>query len=199
MKIFVFNFGETRSKVGEIETVGNRSRERSVWPEWNWKGYIVRRLRHESVNRDLWTLRSGPWSHHPCSQMSQLNTGRGSNIPQILWLRDDESGIQKQEVWNKMMFTIENAFVICVQHYIIFIFDITFPHDNTLIQAPCCSQENYISCLCLKLPLNLEQSGYFIPLFLPSILPAPWDGGSCTCDSNSSKLFPRVINSEPCF
>lgn len=98
-----------------------------------------------------------------------------------------------------MMFTIENAFVICVQHYIIFIFDITFPHDNTLIQAPCCSQEKYISCLCLKLPLNLEQSGYFIPLFLPSILPALWDGGSCTCDSNSSKLFPRVINSEPCF
>lgn len=30
-EIFEFNFGETRSKVREIETIGNRSRERRVW------------------------------------------------------------------------------------------------------------------------------------------------------------------------
>lgn len=39
--------------------------------------------------------------------------------------------MQKQQVWNKIMFTIENAFVMCVLHYIISILDITFPHDNT--------------------------------------------------------------------
>lgn len=117
-----------RAEVGEIEIIGNRSRERRVWNGQTgtektklWQG----RLRHPSVNWDIWRLRSGSQSLHPCSQMSQWNTRRLSKIPEIIWLEDDGSGTEKQEFRNNITFTIENAFVICVLHYTSSIFDIS--------------------------------------------------------------------------
>lgn len=73
---------------------------------------------------------------------------------------------------------LKNAFVICILPHIISILDIKFPHSNILIHAPCWQQNIFISYLYLKLFLNLEQSGCFVTMILPSTLPAPWEDGS---------------------
>lgn len=67
--------------------------------------------------------------------------------------------MQKLEVWNNVTSTIENTFAVCVLHYTISILGIKFPHDKTLIHAPCLHQNKqttkkpnkvFISYLCLK-------------------------------------------------
>lgn len=68
--------------------------------------------------------------------------------------------------------------MVCVLHYTISALDIKFPHDNSLGHASCCHQKIIISYLCLKLSLNLEQSGYVVTMFLPSTLPVTWGDGS---------------------
>lgn len=50
-----------------------------------------------------------------------------------IWLGDDESGIQKQEVYNNLTFTIKNAFVKGVLCYTISILNIKFLCDITFI------------------------------------------------------------------